>query len=760
MLQSMSVKKDKRCMGFVSAKASDSANKQSVYEPESDTLVAFDEGESISFADASHNMITLGTTGSGKTMQIVLPAACSLIKAGFGGLIVDVKGNFTNYVRMIAREYGRLDDVVEFGPGPDATPVNLLYGTTVFELEQLVRSLMSIKHDESHHAIFFEEGIAKALDVLELYRIMCIKLGRSFHFEVFNNLLNDYVLAQKVYEFYDSKLKDLDNLDEKRLVGRINGDTLHYILPPGRDLNKRSKAYDEQNSYRMGYVRTGVERFMRAPGMVRNFLGSVNENLDIARRIYDENKIVVLRLANETGHMGEVMANFIRREYYKAVFRNGKRLPQGKYTFLIADEVQDFFHSDREDQYNDNSFVAKCREFRNISIFGTQSVVAMQASAAGGLPDCEAFVANCNVRVFLFSDDPNTQALAPRTLPDLETLPSGKANLAKFDVKTRDHVVGTVGLGKAYAMLQDIIERQTPFVPDSVVVDMSDPTKEEKDAALKLIVEENAWLTGENSPKEPEDTPKEESSEENTPQPEATVPASISLGMGSNQQLIRRAMLLIDEVIERLCENNAVNEYDEPFSINQFELHEHFREVIYQGLPEKRQIEEQLSAEMKQEQEFRKKCGALRESFMQNEPIKSLPAMEANGKFVRNLFPEFFTADEGKVLLPDGWVTDLCWHMSVMRVQGLSMRIRNMHPGFIAKYSRPMLYCDFENSGDEGGKYLQRTFNGFCLTHCMFCGKPMMSERYQLGFCKVHEWTLGQEGLVPPTARMLKRNEV
>ena len=136
MLQSMSVKKDKRCMGFVSAKASDSANKQSVYEPESDTLVAFDEGESISFADASHNMITLGTTGSGKTMQIILPAACSLIKAGFGGLIVDVKGNFTNYVRMIAREYGRLDDVVEFGPGPDATPVNLLYGTTVFELEQ------------------------------------------------------------------------------------------------------------------------------------------------------------------------------------------------------------------------------------------------------------------------------------------------------------------------------------------------------------------------------------------------------------------------------------------------------------------------------------------------------------------------------------------------------------------------------------------------------------------------------------------------
>lgn len=461
-----------------------------------DILFQFDGDERVSFADGSHNTIVLGTTGSGKTTSLLFPALSKMIKAGFAGLVVDVKGNMANYVRRIANEHGRLDDIVEFGPGPAAKQVNVFWNVPMYDVEKMFRTIFqfdSMPEIGKYNSLFYEEGLQKIMDCLELYLIMCRKMDMDFRFGVFNRIINEYQMAQDVYAHYRKALHDPNNIDEQKLVGRIDGDPLHYILQPGA---KRNRAWDEQTSYRMHTIRTCIERFMRFPVLIRNFLGNTKDNFNIPKRIYDDKQIVVLRLATELGTLGENLARWIMREYYQAVYRNGKNLPTGEYTFCVADEVQDFYSSNRNDPLNDNSFVAKCREFNCINIYGTQSISAMMSRAERGMSDCAALIGNCNTRIFLYSDDPNTKYLAPENLQSLETLAPGMANLVKYDSSTREHQSGTVTIKNMFQSLQDLFVRQADKVPDTVaIMQCPDLTDEEKKKEFEVIMADCKRLT-------------------------------------------------------------------------------------------------------------------------------------------------------------------------------------------------------------------------------------------------------------------------
>ena len=110
-------------MGFLSARPE--SKSLPVSERPEEQLVQFDSGVAIHFDDAAHNNVVFGTTGSGKTSSVILPACLNLFRQGFGGLIIDVKGNLSSRVRRIANECGRAGDVVEFGTSPFAKKVTL-----------------------------------------------------------------------------------------------------------------------------------------------------------------------------------------------------------------------------------------------------------------------------------------------------------------------------------------------------------------------------------------------------------------------------------------------------------------------------------------------------------------------------------------------------------------------------------------------------------------------------------------------------------
>ena len=81
--------------------------------PEEDCLLRFDSGCGITFEDAMHHLLIMGTTGSGKTAGTVLPSLFRLLMEGHCGLEGDIKGNLRAQVRALAARCGRATDIVE-----------------------------------------------------------------------------------------------------------------------------------------------------------------------------------------------------------------------------------------------------------------------------------------------------------------------------------------------------------------------------------------------------------------------------------------------------------------------------------------------------------------------------------------------------------------------------------------------------------------------------------------------------------------------
>lgn len=59
--------------------------------------------------------LCIGQTGSGKTTSFIYPNLLERMKLNHGILIFDIKGNEHLAVKSLAKEAGRLDDVLEIG---------------------------------------------------------------------------------------------------------------------------------------------------------------------------------------------------------------------------------------------------------------------------------------------------------------------------------------------------------------------------------------------------------------------------------------------------------------------------------------------------------------------------------------------------------------------------------------------------------------------------------------------------------------------
>ena len=85
------------------------------------------------------NAIFFGRTGSGKTTGAILPTIEDRIKANYGLLIYDFKGNLHLQTKYLANKYGKLNDVIEIGK-PWGKNINILNYLTTKQLIQIVPS--------------------------------------------------------------------------------------------------------------------------------------------------------------------------------------------------------------------------------------------------------------------------------------------------------------------------------------------------------------------------------------------------------------------------------------------------------------------------------------------------------------------------------------------------------------------------------------------------------------------------------------------
>ena len=173
-------------------------------------LLRFDDGLRVTFAEGCHNMLVTGTTGAGKTTSIILPAMDRLIGAGFGGVIVDVKGSLADSVRKLAARHGRLGDVVEFGPGPGARKINLFHGVDSFRFRDLLCSLLldSANKDDRNIA-FAMSGLRCLTHAYRMLHLLSRAQKLKLNFDILRRLINDHYYALRVYQNFKKEFKEL-----------------------------------------------------------------------------------------------------------------------------------------------------------------------------------------------------------------------------------------------------------------------------------------------------------------------------------------------------------------------------------------------------------------------------------------------------------------------------------------------------------------------------------------------------------------------
>ncbi|MCR5564076.1 MAG: type IV secretory system conjugative DNA transfer family protein, partial [Desulfovibrio sp.] len=136
--------------------------------PESEILLEFDSGRRMTFAQGTRSSLIIGGTGSGKTASVVLPMTSNLIGAGYGGLILDVKGNLREQVRALASSHGRLGDIVEFGSALDANRCNFISGMAEHEIADLMNLFAVSGVETDHNIAWHQKGAKMCVDVARM----------------------------------------------------------------------------------------------------------------------------------------------------------------------------------------------------------------------------------------------------------------------------------------------------------------------------------------------------------------------------------------------------------------------------------------------------------------------------------------------------------------------------------------------------------------------------------------------------------------
>ncbi len=444
-----------------------------------DALLRFDSGRNLSFANATRNIAVLGQTGAGKTESAVIPAIRSLLAAGFGGIILDVKGNLRNAVRACAIACGRDHDIIEIGSASSAAPVNILQGVKPHVREELFMTLTNHGVDSStNHHYWTDKGGKAAADIAYVAESIA-RISPHCHFsrqftptlQLVDAALCNFSLARGLYAYFKFELNVIKNqyknkmpqflVDAEHFCNSVETDSFH-IFGSAEGKNKGyTSDYDSQITWRLNNLVLRLAQLKNTHNIMHKFSANNDDvtPLDFRQLIYKQMKIVLVHFSIDCALAGELISKIIKERYYQSVMQNGLNLPEGEYTFMVGDEFQEIVDVNPNLRLNDKAFFGMSRQFHNINMIATQSVASLYDK--GAKPAIGALLANCTHKILLQSSDPITMNWASGFRSDAGTLRTLKRGQCLVESLNEDGTVisNTDGLNTAYDSVKDILQQ-------------------------------------------------------------------------------------------------------------------------------------------------------------------------------------------------------------------------------------------------------------------------------------------------------------
>lgn len=375
------------------------------------------QGDVWTLRDAVEGTLILGATGSGKTSGSGRAIAMTMLKAGFGGLVLTAKGDERALWEEYCRESGRLDDLVVFGPdqvhrfnfldheltrkgagaGLTENIVSLL--TTVLEVAERNSGGGSGREDEGYFKRANRQLCRNVVDLLalahgrvtvpDLYRVVIsaptsLEQKQSPEWKASSFCYQCLQAADKAAKS-PQQLSDFEIVADYFLVEfPMLGDKLR-----GSIVSTFTSMVDVLNR--------GVLRQL--------FSGETN----VTPEAIPAGKIVVIDLpVKEFAEVGQFAQVLWKHAFQRSVERRASN-PDATPVFLWADEAQYFLTS------YDMQFQTTCRASRVATVYLTQNVSNVYAALGGsesGRAEAASLFANLNTKIFHAQADPVTNEWA------------------------------------------------------------------------------------------------------------------------------------------------------------------------------------------------------------------------------------------------------------------------------------------------------------------------------------------------------------
>jgi len=423
--------------------------------PTQPRLYEFDEGDTLSFDEGTHGVLVIGGVGRGKTASFMLPMASSLIENGLPGLIIDIKNNFTDQIRKLAKAAGREDDIIEIGTHPSATPINILAGLSLDEMHQLFESLIIRGMENSRNIDWLHKGIRILSDVaMLLHYVSQNNLLFVPNFVLLDKCINDYEFARTVFKMYLDSAYDAEDYCQRAFVTRVQTSAFHIFTP--QDQTTSSK-YEEQLAFQLYTPRLVLGAITSDNSLCANLSGmDCSLTLDY-RELLKNNKIVLLRFKHTQGHAAKLLARLLKEKYYADIYRTlDQDYERPKHCFFMADEYQDVINVSPDNTFDDFSWFSKAREFGCINVVASQALSSLYANSSQR-DQVNALVANCSTKIVLQNDDPAADAYFRHFCgldKTLAQLGAAEALVSRFDLKKREQTVKMLHCSQAFKQIQ------------------------------------------------------------------------------------------------------------------------------------------------------------------------------------------------------------------------------------------------------------------------------------------------------------------
>ena len=292
------------------------------------------------------NILITGSIGSGKTSSAISNLTQYLISKKMSGLIIDVKGNYIDKVKKIAKEYNIEDRICEISLTSNLkyNPIND-YILSPIEISHMIVKVLKLLSDTNNSDSFW-------FDKVETYLKDFIVLIRVY---------NDSINFNEIHKLITSKLylnEKLDFVKEYVIKNNVSDDKLFEINNSINNIKNEFLTLDERTSSIIKSEVTRITDIFSSDYEIYNQFCSNSKNID-----FSTNKIYILSLNNSKHRkLAKVISSYLKLDFQNYVLKGNL-----KNVFFIADEYQEIVNKE------DAHFFSLSREFKCINIVSMQS---------------------------------------------------------------------------------------------------------------------------------------------------------------------------------------------------------------------------------------------------------------------------------------------------------------------------------------------------------------------------------------------------